>query len=55
MNEAPGPPSKPTAITIRQATSAPPAHIPTSRTRRARRPEESANTGRVRAGGLAGP
>ena len=55
MNEALDPPSKPTAITIRQATSAPPAHIPTSRIRRARRPEESANTGRLGASGLTGP
>jgi len=51
MNEAPGPPSKPTNITIRQATSAPPAHMPTSRIRRTRRPEGSVNTGRPRACG----
>jgi hypothetical protein len=47
MIEAPGPPSRPTAITIRQATSAPPAHIPTSRIWRTRRPEGSVNTGRA--------
>lgn len=55
MNEAPAPPSKPTAITIRQATSAPPAHMPTSRIRRTRRPEGSANTGRLYAGSLGRP
>ena len=54
-NEAPGPPSKPTAITIRQATSALPAHMPTSRIRRTRRPEGSVNTGRLRAGALSRP
>jgi len=54
-NDAPGPPSKPTNITIRHAPSTPPAHIPASRIRRTRRPDGSLNTGRLRVGGLARP
>jgi hypothetical protein len=40
-----GPPSRPTAITIKQATSATPAPTPNRRIRRNRRPDRSVNTG----------
>jgi hypothetical protein len=45
MNEALGPPSRPTAMTTRYAAIAPPAPRPSSRIRRLRRPETSAKTG----------
>jgi len=40
-----GPPSRPTAITIKQASSATPAPTPSRRIRRRRRPDRSVNTG----------
>ena len=45
ITEVPGPPSRPTAMTIRQATSAALAPTPTCRIRRRRRPDRSVNTG----------
>jgi hypothetical protein len=45
MNEPPGPPSRPTAITARHASKVTPAPRPSRRIRRRRRPEMSANTG----------
>ena len=45
MTEPPGPPIRPAAMTIRQATSATHAPTPNWRIRRMRRPERSVNTG----------
>jgi hypothetical protein len=45
MIEAPGPPSRPTAITARQISSTTAAPAPHCRIRRDRRPDRSVNTG----------
>ena len=46
-----GPPSRPTAITIKQASRATPAPTPNRRIRRNRRPDRSVNTGGPSAAG----
>jgi hypothetical protein len=53
MTDAPGPPSRPAAITARHAMTAAATAMPASRIRRNRRPEGSLNTGR-RVPGTAG-